>query len=600
MSDLIRDAPFGQFVRWATNKKYFKYVEELDGFQIPWQVAIQQGKETINATDVADELASVSSGHSIARIKTEDGVSRLQEAHLARTKSREATVPFSEERFDVERQLSLERPKSNIIVPQKTADGVILVDWYSTDDQANPQNWSSGKKVWVAFVLFLYTLVVYAASAIFTSGQDQIMKKFGLNYAEGSVILSIYVIGYGVGPLLFSPLSEIPVFGRNIPYITTFALFVILSIPLAVVDNYPGLLVLRFLTGVMGSPCLATGGATIQDMYSLIKLPYGLTAWVAAAFCAPAIGPLLSGFAVPVLGWRWAFWETVIMSAPIWLLWFFTMPETSADNILLRRAQRLRALAATQSASTPSTPSYLSASEIASQNQSFASTLYSALTIPFLITLRDPAVLFTNLYTSLIYGTYYSFFEAFPLTYMGIYGFSIGELGVVYTSAIIPGALLGISTYVAYQWFYLEPDMRRRGPREQEHRLVPATIAVWLLPISLFWFGWTAREETHWAVSIVGLVFFGYGAFVLFQCIFMYLPLAYPKYAASLFAMNDALRSGMAAGSIIYAHPMYVNLGVGRGVSILGGLMVGGCAGVVALYFFGKGLREKSRFAGAP
>lgn len=63
-------------------------------------------------------------------------------------------------------------------------------------------------------------------------------------------------------------MSEIPFFGRNAPYIVSFALFVILAVPTALVNNYPGLLVLRFLTGFMGSPCLATGGATMQDMVS--------------------------------------------------------------------------------------------------------------------------------------------------------------------------------------------------------------------------------------------------------------------------------------------------------------------------------------------
>ncbi len=64
----------------------------------------------------------------------------------------------------------------------------------------------------------------------------------------------------------------------------TFGLFLLLCIPLALVDNYPGLLILRFLVDFMGSPCLATGGATMQDMYSFVKLPYALTFWVAAQF----------------------------------------------------------------------------------------------------------------------------------------------------------------------------------------------------------------------------------------------------------------------------------------------------------------------------
>ena len=77
----------------------------------------------------------------------------------------------------------------------------------------------------------------------------------------------------------------------------------------------------------------------------------------------------------------------------------------------------------------------------------------------------------------------------------------------------------------------------------------------------------------------------------------MYLPLSYPQYAASLFAANDACRSALAAGSIIFAHPLYVNLGIGRGVSILGGLAAGGCIGVWALYYYGAKLRARSNFA---
>lgn len=67
---------------------------------------------------------------------------------------------------------------------------------------------------------------------------------------------------------IFSPLSEIPVVGRNLPYIVSFGLFVILCVPTALADSYASLLVLRFLTGFMGSPALATGGATMGDMVS--------------------------------------------------------------------------------------------------------------------------------------------------------------------------------------------------------------------------------------------------------------------------------------------------------------------------------------------
>jgi MFS transporter, DHA1 family, multidrug resistance protein len=51
---------------------------------------------------------------------------------------------------------SLKRGTSQPIVPQNTADGILLVDWYDTDDQDNPQNWSFKKKAVVA------TQILYA------------------------------------------------------------------------------------------------------------------------------------------------------------------------------------------------------------------------------------------------------------------------------------------------------------------------------------------------------------------------------------------------------------------------------------------------------
>ena len=98
--------------------------------------------------------------------------------------------------------------------------------------------------------------------------------------------------------MIFSPLSEIPIVGRNPPYMITFAIFVILCVPTALADSISALLVLRFLQGFFGSPCLATGGASLQDMYSMYKVPYVLALWTFAATCGPALAPTIAGYSV--------------------------------------------------------------------------------------------------------------------------------------------------------------------------------------------------------------------------------------------------------------------------------------------------------------
>lgn len=306
------------------------------------------------------------------------------------------------------------------------------------------------------------------------------IAAFGVSETVASLGLALYVLAYGIGPMLWAPLSEIPVIGRNPPYIATLSLFVILTIPTALVNNIGGLLVLRFLQGFFGSPCLATGGATLGDIFSLIKLPYGLSLWALFATAGPALGPTISGFSVPKTNWHWSMWEMLWMGGPALILLFTCLPETSASNLLLRRAVRLRKLTGDNRLK--------SQSEIEQAEMSVSDTAIFYLWKPWEITALDPAVLFTSVYTSLIYGIFYSFFEVFPLVYPVMYHFTPGESGLAFLPIPL-AALTSVGLYWSYLWYIVEPDLIANGLPAPEKRLIPALFASFLVPIGLFWFG---------------------------------------------------------------------------------------------------------------
>ena len=434
----------------------------------------------------------------------------------------------------------------------------------------------------------IYTFAVYASSAIYVSSELGVMAHFGVQAFKASLGLALFVLGYGIGPLIFSPMSEIPIIGRNVPYIVTFGLFVILSVPTALVNDLGGLLFLRFLQGFFGSPCLATGPATMQDMYSMLYVPIAVAFWVSAGFSAPALGPLLSGFAVAAKGWRWSLWEILWMSGPVFVLWFISMPETLEDNILLRRARRLRKLTGNDR--------YVSQSELNQKNMTTGEIVKNAFVKPIEINLKDPAILFTSVYSGIIYGTYYSFFEVFPLVYGGVYGFNLGEIGLVFV-CIAVGCVIGMTLYDLLILKVVIPDILKNGMGPQEGVLKPALIMVFGPTISLFLFAWTSRADIHWMAPTVFLTIYPLTVFIVFQAIFAYIPLSYPQYAASLFAGNDFVRSLFAFGSVLFSRSMYIDLGIGKGVSLLGGLSVLGWIGMYYLYFQGAKLRARSKFA---
>ncbi|KAK5723475.1 hypothetical protein LTR15_005173 [Elasticomyces elasticus] len=597
MTDLVREAPLGQLIRFISRNKLFRYPEEQPGFVLPLQYAVRRSSEKGTDHGSSADL-SVHETDGIAKAESFLGPAtplgkEFDDLGMTRTKSKHYSLPYSSDRVDAEKQLDLERTQTLPIIPQVTIDGIILVDWYTTDDPANPRkqpdgcttpwmharladssypsvldNWSSRKRGFVTFLICAYTWVVYTGSSIYAPSEGGVMEQFGVSPVLAALPLSLYVLAYGLGPLIFAPLCEIPAIGRNPVYILTFVLFTALSFPTAVVNDFSGLLALRFFQGFFGSPALANGGATFSDMYSLLYVPYQLSCPGKELALVP-LGDRLDG-------------------RPMLIALLLLMPETSTSTILLRRARRLRQVTGESRLQ--------SQSEIDQRQLSASGILVSALIKPIEITLKDPAVMFVNIYTALFYGIYYTFFEVFPLIFPSQYGFNLGETGLAFLSCQV-GAGLGLAVYFAYLHWYMIPDNLKNGLRQQEHRLVPAILGSFFISSGLFIFAWTARASIHWIVPLIGVVVFVFGTFLVLQSIFVYLPLSYPEYAASLFAGNDLVRSSMACGSVLFARPLFLNLGIAEGVTLLGGLSIVGIIGTGVIYRYGAQLRARSKFA---
>ena len=97
------------------------------------------------------------------------------------------------------------------------------------------------------------------------------MERFGVSQVAATLGLTLFVAGYGLGPMVWAPMSEIPQIGRNPIYIGTLVVFVFFQFAVIYAKNFGMLLAFRFLTGLFGSPVLATGGASLSDMYMPAK-----------------------------------------------------------------------------------------------------------------------------------------------------------------------------------------------------------------------------------------------------------------------------------------------------------------------------------------
>ncbi|GAQ12202.1 hypothetical protein ALT_9523 [Aspergillus lentulus] len=98
----------------------------------------------------------------------------------------------------------------------------------------------------------------------------------------------------------------------------------------------------------MGSPVLATGGASMGDMWDPRIRDYMIAIWACFAIAATVLGPLVRGFASSAKGWTWTIWELLWISGFALVLLFFFLPETFAPNILSRRERRIRRITGDQ------------------------------------------------------------------------------------------------------------------------------------------------------------------------------------------------------------------------------------------------------------
>ncbi|KAL9131078.1 MAG: hypothetical protein Q9217_000901 [Psora testacea] len=447
---------------------------------------------------------------------------------------------------------------------------------------------------------------------------EDVMKTFGVSQVKATLGLTLFVAGYGIGPMLWAPMSEIPQIGRNPIYIGTLIFFVVLQVPTALAKNFAMLLCFRFLTGFIGSPVLATGGASLGDMFAPKKRAYAIGIWGIAAVCGPVLGPLVGGFAAQAKGWSWTIWELMWLCSFSLVLFIFFLPETSASNILYRRTRRLRNLTGIQTLTCQP--------EIMSEQMTGKEVAMIALVRPIILNFQEPIVFLLNLYIALIYGLLYIWFESFPIVFTGIYRFNLGQEGLAFVGILV-GAIIVIPPFFFYLYKYIEPQFNENGelPPEVRYalptfpafplkfpearklciltlilpqkRLPPAFVGAFAIPICLFWFGWSARPSLHWIMPIIGSGWFSIGAFLLFNSVLNYLGDAYPEYAASVLAGNDFMRSSFGAGFPLFASAMYKNLGVDWASSTLGFLSVAFIPIPFALHRYGRRIRLRSKHA---
>ena len=153
------------------------------------------------------------------------------------------------------------------------------------------------------------------ASTMFAPGAALLMADFHqTSTVIATLTVTIYLLGFALGPLVISPLSEL--YGRLIIYHICNGLFFVCTIACALSTNIGMFLVFRFVNGCAGSAPLTMGGGTVADLIPQEKRGAAMAVFAVGPLLGPVIGPVMGGFIAENAGWRWSFWVlTIVVSS---------------------------------------------------------------------------------------------------------------------------------------------------------------------------------------------------------------------------------------------------------------------------------------------
>ena len=403
--------------------------------------------------------------------------------------------------------------------------------------------------------------------------------------------LSIFLLGYAVGPLFVGPLSEL--YGRVPTLQSANLLFLLFNLACGLSHSEGELLAFRFIAGLGGSAPQAIGGGVLGDLWSAEERGKALAVYSLAPLLGPAIGPVAGGFVAENTTWRWIFYATTIANGIAMLLGVIFLQETHAP-VLLDRMKRRR-IRETNNKDWHTNDD--------KTERNLRTTIMRSLSRPFVLLFTQPIVQVLALYLAYIYGVVYLVLASFPdlWTSPDYYNESVGIGGLNYI-ALAVGFIIGAYICVPSQdRIYALMKRRNNGVGRPEFRVPLMIPSALLVPIGLFIYGWTAANRTHWIGPDVGVAIYAAGYITSFQCIQVYVVDTYTRYAASALASVTVLRSLCAFAFPLFAASMYESLGYGWGNSTLAFVAIGlGWPSPFLLLRYGVALRKRSPYAAEP
>ncbi|KAF7938125.1 hypothetical protein BELL_0027g00130 [Botrytis elliptica] len=485
----------------------------------------------------------------------------------------------------------------------------------------SPFDWPESRKRFTVFLSCMATMLTAYTAGAYSPAVKQMSEYWHVSDIAILAGITTFCFGFAIAPMALAPFSELN--GRKPIFIASGLLFFITQICCAVTRSYPGMLVARFFVGCGSSVFSTMVGGVISDIHHKEGRNTSMSLFSGAALFGTGFGPLVSGFIAQNTSWRWVFWVQVITNGLLLIAITLFFPETRGSILLSRKAKCLNkwyeereeagffGIDMPTSASGEKYESQRIRWKVKSdeERESLLQMIKISVYRPFHLLFTESVVFFFSLWVAFAWAVLYLTFGSVPLVFETSHGFNLQQSGAVFAAMSIGATISTFISIYQEQWLVAclkwssnsakSPGIIRRkiDLSSPEARLYFACFQSALLPIGLFWFGWTQFSSIPWIVPTLAIGCATMGIYSIYLATFNYLADTYHRYASSALAAQSFCRNILGGIFPLIATIMFNNITFQGAASLLGG--IGALLTIVpwVLTIYGPTIRLRSKFA---
>ncbi|KAF2753529.1 MFS general substrate transporter [Pseudovirgaria hyperparasitica] len=378
----------------------------------------------------------------------------------------------------------------------------------------NPLNWSLIKRWSLVVSIALSNCIASMAFTAFEPAMPVVMTEFhSQSSAVESLVVSIYMMGYIVGPLLVAPVSEL--YGRAIVLRVGLPLLLVSLASSSASTCIAMFVVFRAIGGFGQIALLLMANVFVADLISVEQRGLGMSVILmgpgmrfhmnAVTFANVGTGPITSDYIAEHVEWRWMFW-ICLMAAGTFGALIIVLYRESCGTIV-------------------------KAKWLAEKHMPYEKIN---------IIRPSPAKKKAELRT----------------VFQDAYGFTASQSGLAYLGIAV-GLVFSEVTAGYFSGRFVRVMMSKNGRESKpEHRLPLLLVGGAVLPAGFLIYGWTVEYRTYFILPIIGSALIAMGVMYNYMPSQMYLVDCFAVHPVSATGAASVVRSIVSAVLPLAANPI--------------------------------------------